>query len=153
MSHLFSTTSLERTVRVNMNVIDLQGRPRAFNLVEMLTEWIAFRTDTVKRRLAHRLQIVVNRLHILDGLLVAYLNIDEVIRIIRTEDEPKPALMKTFKLSDIQAEAILNLRLRNLARLEEMKIRGEQDELSKERDSVITSYSIHYTKLYESPGS
>jgi len=136
MSHLFSTTSLERTVRVNMNVIDLQGRPRAFNLVEMLTEWIAFRTDTVKRRLAHRLQIVVNRLHILDGLLVAYLNIDEVIRIIRTEDEPKPALMKTFKLSDIQAEAILNLRLRNLARLEEMKIRGEQDELSKERDSL-----------------
>ena len=134
MSHLFSTTSLERTVRVNMNVIDLAGRPRMFNLVEMLTEWLKFRRETVKRRLQHRLQIVTDRLHILDGLLVAYLNIDEVIHIIRTEDEPKPVLMKRFKLSDLQAEAILNLRLRNLAKLEEMKIRGEQDELNEERD-------------------
>ncbi|HSG58769.1 MAG TPA: DNA topoisomerase IV subunit A [Woeseiaceae bacterium] len=134
MSHLFSTTSLERTVRVNMNVIGLDGRPRAFDLVSLLREWIAFRKETVKRRLAHRLQIVTDRLHILDGLLIAYLNIDEVIRIIRTEDEPKPVLIKTFELSDIQAEAILNLRLRNLAKLEEMKIRGEQDELSEERD-------------------
>jgi len=134
MSHLFSTTSLERTVRVNMNVIGLNGRPRLFNLVELLTEWIKFRKDTVKRRLQHRLQIVVDRLHILDGLLAAYLNIDEVIHIIRSEDEPKPVLMKKFKLSDIQAEAILNLRLRNLAKLEEMKIRGEQDELNEERE-------------------
>jgi topoisomerase-4 subunit A len=134
MSHLFSTTSLERTVRVNMNVIGLDGRPRAFDLVGLLREWITFRKETVRRRLAHRLQIVTDRLHILDGLLIAYLNIDEVIRIIRTEDEPKPVLMKTFKLSDIQAEAILNLRLRNLAKLEEMKIRGEQDELNEERD-------------------
>jgi len=134
MSHLFSTTSLERTVRVNMNIIGLDGRPRAFDLVGLLKEWIKFRKDTVKRRLAHRLQIVVDRLHILDGLLVAYLNIDEVIRIIRSEDEPKPVLMKKFKLSDIQAEAILNLRLRNLAKLEEMKIKGEQDELNEERD-------------------
>jgi topoisomerase-4 subunit A len=134
MSHLFSTTSLERTVRVNMNVVGLDGRPRTFNLVGLLTEWIRFRKETVKRRLNHRLQIVLDRLHILDGLLIAYLNIDEVIRIIRTEDEPKPVLMKKFKLSDIQAEAILNLRLRNLAKLEEMKIKGEQDELSEERD-------------------
>ena len=136
MSHLFSTTSLERTVRVNMNVIGLDGRPRAFNLVGLLGEWLKFRTDTVKRRLKHRLQIVSDRLHILDGLLIAYLNIDEVIKIIRNEDEPKPVLMRRFKLSDLQAEAILNLRLRNLARLEEIKIRGEQDELSTERDSL-----------------
>jgi topoisomerase-4 subunit A len=136
MSHLFSTTSLERTVRVNMNVIGLDGRPQAFNLLGLLTEWLKFRTDTVKRRLKHRLQIVNDRLHILDGLLIAYLNIDEVIRIIRHEDEPKPVLMQHFKLSDIQAEAILNLRLRNLAKLEEMKIRGEQDELGAERDSL-----------------
>ncbi|HEY5644218.1 MAG TPA: DNA topoisomerase IV subunit A [Woeseiaceae bacterium] len=134
MSHLFSTTSLERTLRVNMNVIALDGRPRTFNLVEMLREWLEFRKDTVRNRLGHRLQLVNDRLHILDGLLVAYLNIDEVIRIIREEDEPKPVLMKRFKLSDVQAEAILNLRLRNLARLEEMKIRGEQDELQAERD-------------------
>jgi len=136
MSHLFSTTSLERTCRVNMNIIGLDGRPRAFDLVSLLAEWIKFRKETVKRRLSHRLQIVTDRLYILDGLLVAYLNIDEVIRIIRTEDKPKPVLMKTFKLVDIQAEAILNLRLRNLARLEEMKIRGEQDELNEERDGL-----------------
>jgi len=136
MSHLFSTTSLERTLRVNMNVIGLNGRPRLYNLAELLTEWLKFRKETVRRRLEHRLGIVRDRLHILDGLLVAYLNIDEVIAIIRSEDEPKPVLMKRFKLSDIQAEAILNLRLRNLAKLEEMKIRGEQDELNEERDTL-----------------
>ena len=136
MSHLFSTTSLERTQRVNMNVIGLNGRPRLFNLAELLTEWVRFRKETVKRRLEHRLGIVVDRLHILDGLLVAYLNIDEVIAIIRSEDEPRPVLMKRFNLSELQAEAILNLRLRNLAKLEEMKIRGEQDELSEERDAL-----------------
>ncbi len=134
MSHLFSTTSLERTVRVNMNIIGLDGRPRLFNLLEMLKEWLKFRKQTVTNRLEHRLQIVRDRLHILDGLLVAYLSIDEVIKIIREEDEPKPVLMKRFHLSDIQAEAILNLRLRNLAKLEEMKIRGEQDGLNDERD-------------------
>ena len=134
MSHLFSTTSLERTVRVNMNIIGLDGRPRLFNLLEILKEWLKFRKQTVTNRLGHRLQIVKDRLHILDGLLVAYLSIDEVIAIIRKEDEPKPVLMKRFKLSDIQAEAILNLRLRNLAKLEEMKIRGEQDELNEECD-------------------
>ena len=136
MSHLFSTTSLERTVRVNMNIIALDGRPQAFSLVDLLSEWLKFRRDTVKRRLKHRLQIVTDRLHILDGLLIAYLNIDDVIRIIRKEDQPKPVLMKTFKLSDIQAEAILNLRLRNLARLEEMKIKGEQKELNEERKGL-----------------
>ena len=136
MSHLFSTTSLERTLRVNMNVIALDGRPRMFTLVEMLQEWLKFRKTTVTNRLKHRLQIVNDRLHILDGLLVAYLSIDEVIAIIRKEDKPKPVLMKRFKLSDIQAEAILNLRLRYLAKLEEMKIRGEQDELNEERKTL-----------------
>jgi topoisomerase-4 subunit A len=136
MSHLFSTTSLERTVRVNMNIVGLDGRPRQFNLIELLSEWIQFRKDTVKRRLQTRLQVVNDRLHILDGLLAAYLNIDAVIKIIRTEDQPKPVLMKRFELSELQAEAILNLRLRNLARLEEMKIRGEQDELATERAGI-----------------
>ena len=134
MSHLFSTTSLERTLRVNMNIIGLNGRPHLFNLVELLAEWIKFRKATVKRRLQYRLQIVTDRLHILDGLLIAYLNIDEVIAIIRSADEPKPVLMKKFKLADIQAEAILNLRLRNLAKLEEMKILGEQHDLNEERE-------------------
>ena len=136
MSHLFSTTSLERTVRVNMNIIGLDGRPRMFNLLEILKEWLKFRKASVTNRLGHRLQIVKDRLHILDGLLVAYLSIDEVIAIIREEDEPKPVLMKRFHLSDIQAEAILNLRLRNLAKLEEMKIRGEQGGLNEERDNL-----------------
>ncbi len=136
MSHLFSTTALERTVRVNMNIVGRDGRPRTFNLIELLSEWLEFRTDTVKRRLNHRLQIVKDRLHILEGLLIAYLNIDEVIAIIRKEDEPKPVLMKKFKLSDTQAEAILNLRLRHLARLEETKLKGEQDELNEERDTI-----------------
>lgn len=134
MSHLFSTTSLERTLRVNMNIIGLDGRPRRFNLVEMLKEWLQFRKDTVKNRLSHRLQIVSDRLHVLDGLLVAYLSIDAVIAIIRKQDTPKPVLMKHFKLSDIQAEAILNLRLRNLAKLEEIKIKAEQHDLNEERD-------------------
>jgi topoisomerase-4 subunit A len=133
MSHLFSTTSLERTVRVNMNIIALDGRPKTFSLLEALGEWIKFRKQTVKRRLSHRLAIVKDRLHILDGLLIAYLSIDAVIKIIRTEDKPKPVLMKRFKLTDIQAESILNLRLRNLAKLEEMKIKGEQTELDEER--------------------
>jgi len=136
MSHLFSTTSLERTCRVNMNIIDLDGRPRAFDLLSLLSEWLKFRKTTVKNRLQHRLQIVSERLHVLDGLLVAYLNIDEVIAIIRKEDKPKPVLMKQFKITEIQAESILNLRLRNLAKLEEMKIRAEQDELNEERESL-----------------
>jgi topoisomerase-4 subunit A len=136
MSHLFSTTSLERTLRVNMNIIGLDGQPKTYNLLGILTDWLVFRTTTVTRRLKHRLQIVLDRLHILDGLLVAYLSIDAVIKIIREEDKPKPVLMKRFKLTEIQAEAILNLRLRNLAKLEEMKIRGEQDVLNDERDEL-----------------
>lgn len=136
MSHLFATTDLERTYRVNLNVIGIDGRPAVKSLVTILKEWLAFRKATVKRRLEYRLERVERRMHILEGYLVAYLNIDEVIRIIREEDEPKAVLMKTFKISDIQAEAILDLKLRNLAKLEEMKIRGEQDELAEERDTL-----------------
>ncbi|GHE20470.1 DNA topoisomerase IV subunit A [Halomonas urumqiensis] len=133
MAHLFATTDLEKNIRVNMNVIGLDGRPRVMPLPDLLSEWLRFRRSTVRRRLEHRLGKVEDRLHILEGLLAAYLNIDEVIRIIREEDEPKPALMAAFGLSDRQAEAILELRLRHLAKLEEMKIRGEQDELEAER--------------------
>ncbi len=136
MDHLFATTDLERNYRVNLNVIGLDGRPRVRNLKEILTEWLAFRTATVRRRLQYRLDKVEARLHILDGLLVAYLNLDEVIRIIRFEDQPKAQLMERFQLSEVQAEAILDTKLRHLARLEEMKIRGEQDELSRERDQL-----------------
>ena len=136
MSHLFATTDLERTYRVNLNVIGIDGRPAVKSLVTVLKEWLAFRKTTVKRRLQHRLERVERRLHILEGYLVAFLNIDEVIRIIREEEEPKLVLMKTFKISDVQAEAILDLKLRNLAKLEEMKIRGEQDELAEERDTL-----------------
>ena len=136
MSHLFATTDLERTYRVNLNVIGIDGRPAVKSLVTILKEWLAFRKTTVKRRLQHRLERVERRLHILEGYLAAFLNIDEVIRIVRGEDEPKPVLMKTFKISNVQAEAILDLKLRNLAKLEEMKIRGEQDELAEERDGL-----------------
>jgi topoisomerase-4 subunit A len=136
MAHLFATCDLERTYRVNFNVITRDGRPRVLDLKRLLEEWLAFRIDTVVRRLTHRLEKVNARLHILDGLLVAYLNLDEVIRIVRTEDEPKPVLMKRFTLSDLQAEAILETKLRHLARLEEMKIRGEQSELVEERDDL-----------------
>ncbi len=137
MDHLFATTDLERSLRVNLNVIGLDGRPAVRGLQVLLGEWLQYRTDTVKKRLRYRLDRVEERLHILDGLLIAFLKIDEVIRIIRKEDKPKPALMKRFKLTEIQAEAILNLRLRQLAKLEEIKIRGEQDELGQERDSLV----------------
>jgi topoisomerase-4 subunit A len=133
MAHLFATTDLERTYRVNMNVIGLNGRPGVFNLRDMLSEWLKFRIETVRRRLQFRLDKVAKRLHILDGLMVAYLNIDEVIKIIRENDKPKPVLMKRFKLSDEQAEAILELKLRHLAKLEEMAIRTEQKELKQEQ--------------------
>ena len=133
MAHLFATTDLERTYRVNMNVIGLNGRPGVHNLREMLVEWIKFRLETVRRRLQFRLDKVAKRLHILEGLMKAYLNIDEVIKIIRENDKPKPVLMKRFKLSDEQAEAILELKLRHLAKLEEMAIRTEQKELKKEQ--------------------
>ncbi|WP_027158070.1 DNA topoisomerase IV subunit A [Methylobacter luteus] len=136
MSHLFATTDLEKSYRVNMNMIGLDGRPQVKGLRDILAEWLTFRTETVRRRLQHRLDKVLARLHILDGLLIAYLNIDEVIAIIRNEDHPKPVLMARFGLSDLQAEAILELKLRHLAKLEEMKIRGEQDELEKERAAL-----------------
>ncbi|MBZ0333081.1 DNA topoisomerase IV subunit A [Marinobacter sp. AL4B] len=136
MAHLFASTDLEKTYRVNINVIGNDGRPGVKGLRQMLTEWLAFRKTTVTRRLQHRLDKVLARLHLLEGLLIAYLNIDEVIEIIRTEDKPKAELMARFGLSPEQAEAILELKLRHLAKLEEMKIRGEQDELALERDEL-----------------
>jgi len=136
MGHLFATTDLERSYRVNLNVIGLDGRPQVKNLKMLLSEWLQFRGTTVTRRLTHRLEKVERRLHLLEGLLVAFLNLDEVIHIIRTEDEPKRALIARFELSDDQAEYILETKLKQLARLEEMKIRGEQDELAKERDKI-----------------
>jgi topoisomerase-4 subunit A len=136
MSHLFSSTDLERSARMNLNMIGLDGRPRVKDLHVILKEWLEFRTDTVRRRLEYRLDKVNRRLHLLEGLLIAYLNLDEVIRIIRTEDKPKEALIRRFELTELQADYILDTRLRQLARLEEMKIRGEQDELARERDAL-----------------
>jgi topoisomerase-4 subunit A len=136
IAHLFATTDLERSYRVNLNVIGTDGRPRVMGLKALLAEWLEFRQHTVRRRLQHRLDKVARRLHILDGLAIAYLNLDEVIRIIRREEEPKPVLIKRFKLSDEQAEAILETKLRHLAKLEEMKIREEQRELGEERDQL-----------------
>jgi topoisomerase-4 subunit A len=136
MAHIFATTDLERSYRVNLNVIARDGRPRVMGLKPLLEEWLAFRVDTVTRRLTHRLDKLNARLHILDGLLVAYLNLDEVIRIVRFEDEPKAALIARFQLSEAQAEAILETKLRHLAKLEEMKIRGEQEKLAAERDEL-----------------
>ena len=144
MSHLFATTDLEKNYRVNMNMIGLNGKPQVKNLKQILTEWLNFRTETVRRRLQHRLDKVLARLHILAGLLIAYLNIDEVIAIIRQEDHPKPVLMSRFALTDIQAEAILELKLRHLAKLEEMKIRGEQDELEQERQALEQTLGSEY---------
>jgi topoisomerase-4 subunit A len=136
MAHLFATTDLERTHRVNLNIIGLDGRPKVMGLKHLLEEWLKFRIDTVTKRLTWRLDKVRARLHILEGLLAAYLNLDEVIKIIRREDEPKPVLMKRFKLTEIQAEAILETKLRHLAKLEEMKIRGEQKSLAEELESL-----------------
>ncbi|TPE48720.1 DNA topoisomerase IV subunit A [Maribrevibacterium harenarium] len=136
MTHLFATTDLEKSYRVNMNVIGLDGLPQVKSLPAFLSEWLRFRIQTVRKRLQYRLDKVINRLHILEGLLVAFLNIDEVIEIIRHEDDPKAELMARFGITDIQAEAILELKLRHLAKLEEMRIRGEQDELEKERKQL-----------------
>jgi len=136
MQHLFASTDLERTYRVNMNVIGLNGRPQVKALLPMLREWLEFRVETVRRRLRWRLDKVEKRLHILAALMIAYLDIDEVIAIIRNNDEPKPVLMSRFGIDDVQAEAILELKLRHLAQLEEMKISGEQDELAKERNKL-----------------
>ncbi len=136
MLHLFATTDLEKSYRVNLNLIGLDQRPRVKNLKEILSEWLSYRQQTVTRRLEFRRDRINERLHVLDGLLVAYLNLDEVIRIIREEEEPKAALMAAFGLSDVQATAILDLRLRQLAKLEEMKLRTEKDELSAERADI-----------------
>ncbi|MDP3816985.1 DNA topoisomerase IV subunit A, partial [Pseudomonas sp.] len=137
MQHLFATTELESSYRVNTNVIGLDGKPSVKNLRQLLREWLEYRVNTVRRRLQFRLDKVEHRLHLLEGRLIAFLNLDEVIHIIRTEDQPKPVLMERFGLTDIQAEYILETRLRQLARLEEMQIRGEQEELAKERAKLL----------------
>lgn len=136
MLHLFATTDLERSYRVNFNVIGIDGKPQVKNLLSLLNEWLVYREATVKKRLEHRLKAVVARLHILAGLLIAYLNLDEVITIIREAEDPKEALIKRFELSETQAQAILEIRLRQLAKLEEIKIRGEQKDLTVERESI-----------------
>ncbi|MBN8742475.1 MAG: DNA topoisomerase IV subunit A [Lysobacterales bacterium 69-70] len=136
MQHLFATTDLEKSYRVNLNIIGLDGRPQVKNLKQILSEWLRFRSDTVTRRLNHRLAKLERRLHLLEGLRIAYLNLDEVIRIIRTEEEPRPVLMARFGLSEEQADYILETRLRQLARLEEMKINGERDQLEEERARI-----------------
>jgi topoisomerase-4 subunit A len=136
MAHLFATTELERSYRINLNMIGLNGKPQVKGLLEILTEWLEYRIATVKRRLQYRLDIVKHRLHILEGLLIAYLNLDDVIHIIRHEDNPKTVLMKRFKLSDEQAEAILEIKLRQLARLEEVQIKSEQQKLSAEQVEI-----------------
>jgi len=136
MDHLFATTDLERSYRINLNMIGLNGRPQVKGLLQILNEWLEYRMLTVKRRLQHRLDTINKRLHILEGLIKVYLNLDEIIHIIRHEDEPKIILMKKFNLSDLQADAILDTKLRHLAKLEEMQIRREQDHLNKERDGI-----------------
>jgi topoisomerase IV subunit A len=136
MSHLYSTTDLEKNYRVNFNMIGIDKRPQVKDILSLLKEWLQFRTETVRRRLQFRLDKIVDRMHILEGLLVAFLNIDEVIKIVRKEDKPKPALIKKFKISDRQAEAILELKLRQLAKLEEIKIIAEQKELAAERKGL-----------------
>lgn len=136
MAHLFATTDLERTYRVNLNMIGLDRRPRVKDLRTILSEWLTFRKDTVRKRLQYRLDRVLRRLHVLDGLLIAFLNTDEVIAIIRNEDSPKLVLIARFGLSDVQSEAILDLRLRRLGKLEEVEIRSEQERLIQERDTL-----------------
>ncbi len=129
MSHLFATTDLESSYRVNMNMIGADGRPQVKSIRKILLEWIEIRKQTVTRRLQYHLNKIEKRLHILGGLIIAYLNIDEVIQIIREEDQPKPVLMLRFNIDEVQAEAILELKLRHLAKLEEMEMRREQEEL------------------------
>jgi topoisomerase-4 subunit A len=136
MSHLFATTDLEHSYRVNLNMIGIDGRPQVKNLLAILNEWLQYRVATVRRRLQYRLDKILERLHILQGLMTAYLNIDKIIAIIRNEEKPKPILIKQFSLSEKQAEAILELKLRNLAKLEEIKIQQEQQQLEKERDTL-----------------
>jgi topoisomerase-4 subunit A len=136
MSHLFHSTDLEKNYRINLNMIGVNGRPQVKNLVMILKEWLQYRKDTIVRRLEYRLQKILDRLHLLDGLLIAFLNMDEVIHIIRTEDKPKQKLIARFNLSEMQADYVLDTRLRQLARLEELKIKAEQEELAAERDAI-----------------
>ena len=136
MNHLFASTDLQKTYRMNMNLISLKGGPKVFSLVELLKEWLVFRKNTVKRKLEHRLDQVNDRLHVLEGLLTVFIDIDKVIKIIRKSDEPKKKLIKTFKLSDIQANAILEIRLRQLAKLEQLKLENERDELVNEQNNI-----------------
>ncbi|MDE2316238.1 MAG: DNA topoisomerase IV subunit A, partial [Xanthomonadaceae bacterium] len=136
MQHLFATTDLEKSFRINLNMIGLDGRPQVKTLKQILEEWLRFRSDTVTKRLQHRLEKVERRLHLLEGLRIAFLNLDEIIRIVRHEDEPKPALIKRFKLSEEQADYILETKLRQLARLEEMKLNAERDALEEERAKI-----------------
>ena len=136
MNHLFASTDLQKTYRMNMNLISLKGGPKVFSLVDLLKEWLTFRKDTVKRKLEHRLDQVNDRLHILEGLLTIYLDMDKVIKIIRRSDEPKKELIKALKLSEIQANAILEIKLRQLAKLEQLKLENERDELVKEQDDI-----------------
>src|SRR3990167_4737104 len=144
MNHLFATTDLERSYRVNLNMIGLNGRPQVKGLIEILNEWLSYRTTTVKRRLQYRLDAINHRLHILEGLIIVYLNLDEIIKIIRKEDEPKRVLMKRFKLSEEQVDAILDTKLRHLAKLEEMHIRKEQTALANERDDIQNSIDLFF---------
>src|SRR3546814_14711972 len=146
MGHLFATTDLERSYRVNLNIIGLDGRPQVKNLKAILSEWLSFRADTVTRRLNHRLEKVERRLHLLEGLLVAFLNLDEAIRLIRTEDEPKAALNARVDLSDARAGYILETKLQQLPRQEEMKIHSEPDELNSEHDPPLPTHA-HNTKM------
>jgi len=149
MSHLFATTELERSYRVNFNMIGLDGKPRVKNLLSLLKEWLIYRLNTVKKRLQHRLEKVLERIHVLEGLITAYLNIDEVIAIIREHEHPKQGLISRFNLSERQAEAILEMKLRHLAKLEEIKLQTELDELSTERDALqlILSSEARLKKL------
>ncbi len=141
MSHLFATTDLQRNYRVNLNIIGLDQRPAVKNLAQIIKEWLRYRLDVVTRRLNFRLDKINDRLHILDGLLIAYLNLDEVIRIIREEENPRQQLMQRFTLSEIQANAILDLRLRQLAKLEEIKLQTEKDELASEKAGLEKTLS------------
>ena len=136
MNHLYASTDLQKNYRVNMNLISLKGGPKVFSLVDLLKEWVIFRKDTVKRKLEHRLDQVNDRLHILEGLLTIFVDLDKVIKIIRNSDEPKKELIKAFKLSEIQANAILEIRLRQLAKLEQLKIENERNELVDEQDDI-----------------
>ena len=129
MNHLYATTDLQKNYRVNINLISLKGSPRVFALKDLISEWLKFRQQTVLRKLEHRLDQVDDRIHVLEGLLIVYLDLDKVIKIIRNSDDPKKELMKTFKISEIQTNAILEIRLRQLAKLEQIKLEEERGEL------------------------